>query len=222
MNGLGLSKMETDATNSSEPVALSTAASPSEPPAPPLAPAPTRLQQLPQLIGDEKTGDYDDLFASISGAVTPADVIEEIFVRDIVDLVWEILRLRRLKTQLLASTVPKALAELLKPYYNDADNLAWKWATREKTTVQQMDGLLAGIGLNMDAVLARALAIRLDEFERVDRIIMTMEVRRNAALREIDRHRETLGQQLRRLAQRAEDAEFEVIDADQVANAKAT
>jgi hypothetical protein len=44
---------------------------------------------------------YDDLLAQVSGAVKPVDIIEEIFVHDIVDLTWEVFRWRRLETKLM-------------------------------------------------------------------------------------------------------------------------
>jgi hypothetical protein len=44
-------------------------------------------------------------------------------------------------------------------------------------------------------------------------MIATAEVRRNAILLEVDRHRTTWGQELRRAARQAEDAEFKLIEA---------
>ena len=43
-------------------------------------------------------------------------------------------------------------------------------------------------------------------------MLALMEARRNATLREIDRHRQTLGQKLRRAAQQLEDGQFRVIE----------
>jgi hypothetical protein len=65
----------------------------------------------------------------------------------------------------------------------------------------------------MDAVMAHALSLKLNDTERIDRMIATAEVRRNAILREVDRHRTTRGQELRRAAQQAEDAGFKLIEA---------
>src|SRR6516162_9357523 len=65
----------------------------------------------------------------------------------------------------------------------------------------------------MDAVMAQTLSISLDDIERIDRMIATAEVRRNAILREVDRHRTTWGQELRRAAQQAEEAGFKLIEA---------
>jgi hypothetical protein len=41
----------------------------------------------------------------------------------------------------------------------------------------------------MDSVMAQTLALKFDQVERIDRIIMGAEARRNAVLREVDRHR---------------------------------
>ena len=54
----------------------------------------------PPLLGDEKDSDYEELYARISEAVKPADILEEIWICDIADLTWEVLRLRRLKAVL--------------------------------------------------------------------------------------------------------------------------
>jgi len=43
----------------------------------------------------------------------------------------------------------------------------------------------------MDAVMAQTLSISLDDIERIDRMIATAEVRRNAILREVDRQPST-------------------------------
>ena len=55
------------------------------------------------------------MLARVTTAVVPADIIEEFWVRDVVDLVWEALRLRRLKASLLVSSTAAGLREVLKP-----------------------------------------------------------------------------------------------------------
>ena len=51
------------------------------------------------LIAGEDAAAYDDLSARMSRMLTPSDILEQIWVRDVVDLTWETLRLRRLKAQ---------------------------------------------------------------------------------------------------------------------------
>jgi hypothetical protein len=95
----------------------------------------------------------------------------------------------------------------------DARDLTEAWAARERAAIRRVDKLLASAGLTMDAVMAQTLSIRLDDIERIDRMIATAEMRRNAILREVDRHRTTWGQELRRAAQQAEEAGFKLIEA---------
>ena len=61
------------------------------------------------LIEGEDAGAYDELLVRISCAVRPGDIFEEIWVRDIVDLVWEAFRLRRLKACLVTAGARSAL-----------------------------------------------------------------------------------------------------------------
>jgi hypothetical protein len=47
----------------------------------------------PPLVRGEDEGTYAELLARVQAAVEPKDVIEEFWVRDIVDLSWEAVRL---------------------------------------------------------------------------------------------------------------------------------
>ena len=75
----------------------------------------------------------------------------------------------------------------------------------------KVDDVLAAIGLTRDELMAETLAWKLDEVERIDRMIAGAEARRNVALREIDRHRATLEAALRQAADEVLDAEFKEI-----------
>ena len=55
------------------------------------------------LLEGEDPSAYDELWRRMKTAVAPADTIEEMWVRDIVDLLWETLRYRRLKAKLMQS-----------------------------------------------------------------------------------------------------------------------
>jgi hypothetical protein len=59
--------------------------------------------------------------------------------------------------------------------------------------------------------MAQTLALKIDEVERVDRMVAGAEARRNVAPREIDRNRATLGAALRQSADEALEAEFKKI-----------
>jgi len=57
----------------------------------------------PPLLEGEDAAAYDELLVRISGAVKPTDIFEEIWIREIVDLVWGAFRLRRLKANLMTA-----------------------------------------------------------------------------------------------------------------------
>ena len=62
---------------------------------------------LPPLLDCEELGDYEELYARISEAVGPSDILEGIWTSDFVDLTWEILRLRRMKAKLIDASAVK-------------------------------------------------------------------------------------------------------------------
>jgi hypothetical protein len=137
-------------------------------------------------------------------------------VHDIVDLVWEILRLRRLKVALLSSSVGRGLHRL----YADRDkilgidSLIVRWSAREPAAVKKVEQFLKDHGLTMDAVMAHSFVARLDEIERIDIAISRAEARRNAAQREIEQRRSVFGQKLQRAVRQIEhDAVVPVGDA---------
>jgi hypothetical protein len=168
----------------------------------------------PPLLEGEDTAAYDEFLARISGAVKPADILEEIWVRDVVDLVWEAFRLRRLKANLMTAVAHKGLRDILETLidWSDAKDLAQAWARREGGAIKQVHELLASAGLTMDAVMAQTLSLKLDDIDRIDRMIANAEGRRNAILREVDRHRTIWGQNVRRAVQQIEAAEIKVIE----------
>jgi hypothetical protein len=173
----------------------------------------------PALVSGEEPAAYEELRARISAAVKPKDFLEEIWLRDVVDLTWDSLRMRRMKASLLSSGRFEALDGLMRPVlgFKGAESLSKELAAGESAAFDQANGHLSKMGLDMDDILARALAMRIDQFERIDRMIMNAEGRRNAALREVDRHRSSLAQALREASDEAIDAEFDDVPPQQQA-----
>jgi hypothetical protein len=164
------------------------------------------------LICSEGAAGYDTLLAGIIGALKPAGILEEIWVRDVVVLVWEAERLRRLKAALMTACAHEGLDRVLLRFQGiDALGLSKRWGAGDADAATNVAQLLAAAGLTLDAVMAQTLRLHIDEIERIDRMIMSAETRRNEALRELDRHRAGFAAALRRAAEHVEDAEFEVV-----------
>jgi hypothetical protein len=242
-----------------------------------LAPARLTLFGEPQLLEGEDAAAYDELLARIRAAVRPVDIVEEMFIFDVVALEWEVLRWRRLKLGLISARQFEALEEFLetnldydlywadyltqltevlqanlpKAQEKDAQTLAFQCAQNEPNAVDRVTKLLTGdrnldgflddvraekaeeltkayrqrdsdatrvvnqclasAGISMDSLVAEALKEQLGYIERIDHLNTVAENRRNAALREIDRHRAVLGEAVRRTLQDVE-GDFKVIE----------
>ena len=169
------------------------------------------------LFDGEDSASYDELLARVSGAIKPSDIIEEIWIRDIVALTWEALRLRRARAALLAANRYVGVKRVLSPLCGtQAYDLSDRWARRESEAVAAVDRHLATAGLTMDAVMAETMSKEIELVEKMDRMIASAEIRRNATLREIERRRSDFAARLRQATKdrdNVEEASFQVIEA---------
>ena len=182
----------------------------------------------PPILKGEDPAAYDMLFVRVSSGVKPSNIIEEIWVRDTVDLSWEIFRWRRVKTHLIARAVPNALRYILAPLAKAEADSEWMdalinlWVAQKPSGIKRVNKHLASAKLTFDTVIARAITDNMDNIERIDRWITMLEGRRNAILREIERRRAVFAQALRNKVQEVEDAEFETIEPKAIVNEKGT
>jgi predicted GNAT family N-acyltransferase len=79
----------------------------------------------------------------------------------------------------------------------------------------------ASRSLAVFAVVVEATDEKATAFYRDFRMTMNAEIRRNAALREIERHRASFSQALRRASNEVVDAQFEQVDAPQIEDREA-
>jgi hypothetical protein len=100
------------------------------------------------LIEGEDGAAYDELLARFSATIKPKDVLEEMWIRDVVDLTWETLRMRRLKAALLTSGMSEGLQQLLAPLFGwpSAESLSKQWAERDRQAIKEVDKLLVSMG----------------------------------------------------------------------------
>ena len=184
-------------------------------------PLPSLVQVMPRsMLRWEEQGDFDALLARISATLRPADMMEEMWTREVADLVSQIFRLRRMKDTLLDEASYRGLAEVLRPRMSSVPRLEgvepdkdWtsrclstlvqRWAANPHAVAGTVQAALAKAGLRLDAVEAKTFELLIDQMERFDRMTMMIERRRNAIVREIARYRTEFSQQ----AQRAIDAE---------------
>ena len=177
------------------------------------------LMGPPPLIDGEDGAAYEALYRRVDEAVAPRDAVEEIWVRDIIDNLWETLRLRRIKSSLMRSSAHEGLERVITPLTEVfvRSRLVDGWSRREPKTVKEVEKLMEEAGLGPEAIAGETLAANIDTFDRIDAMIMRAEARRNTAPREIERRREVLARRLREAAQVIEGAEFSPIAAPKTA-----
>ncbi len=72
-------------------------------------PVPPDIFGPPPLIEGEDQSAYSELIAKVSQTVKPQNILEQFWVRDVVDTSWEVLRLRRLKSTLMSISMDVGL-----------------------------------------------------------------------------------------------------------------
>jgi hypothetical protein len=82
-----------------------------------------------------------------------------------------------------------------------------QWA-RDPKARRRIDKELAERGYDQTYVLARALTNSASDIDTIDKRISTYEYRRNAILREIDRHSESMARKLGKASSEIIDGEF--------------
>ena len=190
------------------------------------APSPaTDIQHSPKDLGalfakrplvlGESEADYDELLSKVTAAGKPTDAIEALWIKDMVDLVWESQRLRRLKASLLMKAGQQALTNLLAKTKDagqvngvrvfSVPELITAYAAGEAAAVAEVETILRRRGLDIDSLMAQALAEKLDDIERIDRLIAGADARRNRALSELERRRDSFARRRRFTAQDVTD-----------------
>jgi len=190
----------------------------------------TLLPKLPLLI-TEAADEFDALRDAFEQEIKPRGIIEHMYVHDISAIVWEILRLRRCKVVIINSAFRSALQDLLKQVLRqpgqyeyqvegEAQTLAQSWFTDQEAK-KQVSEILSGFDLDESAIEAEAIRRSSSDLEVLDRMLTSLESRRNKALGCVAEYRASLAQQLRDSADRIIDAKG-VLRLEDAANERST
>jgi hypothetical protein len=166
----------------------------------------TLLPKSPLLI-TESADEFDAVRDAFEQEIKPHGIIEQMYVHDISSIVWEILRLRRCKAVIINSGFRSALQNLLKQLLrepgqyeyeveDEAEALAQAWFTDQETK-KQVSEILSRFDLDESAIEAEAIRKSSSDLELLDRMLTSLESRRNKALGCVAEYRTSLAQQLR-------------------------
>ena len=172
------------------------------------------LPKLPLLI-TESAEEFDALRDAFEREIKPRGIIEQMYVHDICSIVWEILRLGRCKVVIINSAFRSALQHLLMQLLkgpgeydyeveNQAQALAQSWFTDQEAK-KQVSETLSRFDLDESAIEAEAIRGSSSDLELLDRMLTSLETRRNKALGCVAEYRASLAHQLRESADRIID-----------------
>src|ERR1051326_5172567 len=155
----------------------------------------------PSLANGDDAAAYAQLAALMRAAVAPVNIIEEIWARDVADLTWDVMRLRRLKAGLYAIGASDGMTQILSGLEASVMGRAKArdWAARKPAALAEGNRPPSTAGLDMGDVATSTFAVRIDQFDRIERMLAAAEVRRAAALNAIDNRR--AAEQLRKAAE---------------------
>ena len=172
------------------------------------------LPKLPLLI-TESADEFDALRDAFKQEIKPRGIIEQMYVHDICAIVWEILRLRRCKVIIINSAFRSALQNLLKQLLRlpgqyeyqvegEAEALAHSWFTDQEAK-KQVSEILSRFDLDESAIEAEAIRRSSSDLELLDRMLTSLESRRDKALGCVAQYRASLAHQLRENSDRIID-----------------
>jgi hypothetical protein len=72
------------------------------------------------LLWREDPDEYDALLGEIFAELDPKGTLETILVKDLVDYIWEVRRMRALKVAALQVEMPRAISDLVRPQMGEA------------------------------------------------------------------------------------------------------
>ena len=172
------------------------------------------LPKLPLLI-TESADEFGALCDAFEREIKPRGIIEQMYVHDICSIVWEILRLRRCKVVIINSAFRSALEHVLTQLLKEpgqydhevkdkAQVLAQSWFTDQEAK-KQVSEILSRFDLDESAIEAEAIRRSSSDLELLDRMLASLETRRNKALGCVAEYRASLAHQLRESADRIID-----------------
>ena len=171
------------------------------------------------LLDGEDGSEYARFVEQCITAIKPEDAIERIWLQDFVDNTWDIQRLRRIKVVVFKAGQKSAVKTLIGEYSDHARHsprareISDYWSEQVPEYVNYVKELLNANGLSEDAIAAEVFRGQFKTLERVDALIASYGYRRDAAMRELERRRDSLAKRAREFAKaEVEEAVFEEVE----------
>jgi hypothetical protein len=174
----------------------------------------------PPLVGDETRESYEIFFEAVVAGVKPANPIDWLYTKDVVDLSVQIRRERTILAGVVRFFQTEVVRDLLKAtadasnpleaavyrIFNASDD-SQRWAS-DPIARKEIDARLIAKGHPPSAVLAEAYMRGASHIDAIDKRIASYEARRVGIVREIERRNERFARDLEAASTSIIDGEF--------------
>jgi len=170
-----------------------------------------RLRAGTPVLITESVDEFVALRKQLYDEIRPDGIIEQGWVDDLAAVMWEIMRLLRIKAEILNGAVYMALQSILKQVWTEdfenlvvrnraIEDLAWQWLANDSAAKAKVAELLGQHQLDDTAIEAEAFRIRAEDLEKLDYMLSRAELRRERLLTAIAAFRQGLGKLVRQVS----------------------
>jgi hypothetical protein len=185
--------------------------------------ASTRLRSGTPVLITESVDEFVALSKRLYDEIQPNGIIEQGWVDDLAAVMWDIMRLLRIKAEILNGAFYEALIKILEQVWSDdfeeylsrkraIEDLAWQWLGNDSDARGKVSEPLGQHQLDETAFEAQAFRMRAEDLDKLDFMLSRAELRREKLLTAIAAFRQGLG----KLVRQASDQLLEQVEPGQV------
>jgi len=168
---------------------------------------PVRLRAGTPVLITESVDEFIALRSRLYDEIRPNGIIEQGWVDDLAVVIWEIIRLLRIKAEILNGAFYEALKKILRQVWSEdfedypvrdraIEDLAWQWLGNDA----KVSEMLGYHQLDETAIEAEAFQMRAEDLEKLDYLLSRAELRREKLITAIAAFRQGLGKLVRQVS----------------------
>ena len=173
--------------------------------------AAARLRAGTPVLITESVEEFVVLRSRLYDEIRPNGIIEEGWVDDLAAVIWEIMRLLRIRAEILNGAFYEAMKKILQQVWSEdfedyslrnraIEDLAWQWLGNDSDARAKVSEMLGHHQLDETAFEAEAFRLRAEDLDKLDWMLSRAELRREKLLTAIAAFRQGLGKVLRHLS----------------------
>jgi hypothetical protein len=147
----------------------------------------------PSLLAGDNEEQFNQLESALIAHINPQDIFEEIWTREIVEYLFEILRLRRWKVRILETREKNALSRFMMINYGSpvgTETLLSQWIRREPEAEKKILELVSPVERSYEHVEANTVFFNLEAMSALDNLLQAAEARKDGAIKELELYRD--------------------------------